>query len=57
MHSTTGDYIPDDAAISYTYNADGTINYATVSHDGKTWRKTYTYSSGRVTAVSGWVLQ
>jgi hypothetical protein len=55
--ATNGDYIPDDLPQTYTYNGDGTLNYAEVTDGVKTWRQTYTYTSGKVTAISGWVLQ
>lgn len=42
----------------YAYNADGTINTDTVTHpDGSVWRKTYTWTNGRLTAESAWVKQ
>ena len=47
----------DSLPLTYTYNADGTLNYAQVTDGVKTWRQTYTYTSGKVTAISGWVLQ
>lgn len=55
--STTGDNIPDDLPETYSYNADGTIAYVSVTDGSQTWRQTYTWSSGKITNVSGWVLQ
>lgn len=55
--STTGDHIEEDLPSTVAWNSDGTINYIEMTNGSKTWRLTFTYSSGQVTATSGWVLQ
>lgn len=42
---------------AYAYNADGTLNYQTITNNGDSWRQTYTYSSGLVATRSAWVKQ
>lgn len=48
---------PDNYAQTYSYNADGTLNYIAVTVSGKTYRQTMTYTSGVLTGVSNWVKQ
>lgn len=55
--STTGDNIPDDLPQTLSYNSDGTVKYISVTDGAKTWRQTFTWSSGILTNISGWVLQ
>lgn len=55
--SSTGDYIPDDLPQTFSYNGDGTINYISVTDGVRTWRQSYTWSSGNLTSISAWVLQ
>ncbi len=44
--------------FAYTINRTGTeINYIEVVANGVTYRQTYTYAAGVVTAVSAWVKQ
>ena len=47
----------DSAATTLTYNSDGTLATATVVWAGKTYRQTYTYTTGKLTSISAWVLQ
>lgn len=47
----------DSLAKTYVYNGDATINYVQVVSGTVTYRKTYTYSGGNMTGVSGWVAQ
>ena len=54
----------DDLPQSFGYNPDGTLAYVEVTtpaiqgvYAGGTYRKTFTYSSGRVTNSSAWVKQ
>lgn len=56
---------PDELPQSYNRNGDGTLNYVQVTvpatpgtnYAGGTYRQSYTYSSGLVATVSGWVKQ
>lgn len=53
-----GVFFPDDLPAVYTYNADGTLNYVTVTdRDTTQWRQTYTWSAGVLQSVSAWVKQ
>ena len=54
----------DDLPQVLNYNGDGTLNYVQITtvaipsaYAGGTYRKTYTYTSGKVTAVSDWIKQ
>jgi hypothetical protein len=47
----------DSLAASYTYNTDGTLATSTVVFNGNTYIQSYSYVSGRVSAVSQWVKQ
>ena len=42
---------------TYNYNADGTLNYEEITDGTSTWRRTYTYVGGQVTAITAWVKQ
>lgn len=57
--ATNGDIIEniDSMPVAYTYNADNTVATATVTVGAKTYKQTYTYVAGNVTAISGWVKQ
>lgn len=57
--STTGEYVYVGSwPTVYNYNGDTTLNYEQVtSPEGAVYRKTYTYASGAVSAISGWVKQ
>lgn len=46
----------DHLPLTLTYNTDGTIDYLEVSSEG-IYRQTFTYSSGKVVNISGWVKQ
>lgn len=48
---------PDDLNQVLSYNPDGTLNYIQVVYQGKTYRQTYTYTSGNLTGISRWVKQ
>lgn len=52
----------DDLSQSFGYNEDGTLAYVQVvtaavpgAYAGGTYQRTFTYDTGRVTQVSGWV--
>lgn len=48
----------DHASFVYNYNADGTLNYEEATDSvGNVYRKTYTWTSGRMTGESAWVKQ
>jgi hypothetical protein len=57
MTDTQGRYIPDDAPETYTYNADGTVATITKTFGPESWLATLTWTSGQLTAFSGWVKQ
>jgi hypothetical protein len=42
---------------TYTYNSDGTLATDSCTDGVKTWVKTFTYTSGNLTAESAWVRQ
>lgn len=42
-------------ARSYTYTGDDKVETETVNGPGGIWVKTYTYTDGNLTAISGWV--
>jgi hypothetical protein len=46
-----------EEAQTINYNSDGTVNYIEVTINGATYRQTYTYTNGVVTAISKWVRQ
>jgi hypothetical protein len=49
---------PDDAACVYTYNGPGgAVSAATLTYNGGTWLKTYTYTGNLLTSETGWVKQ
>lgn len=47
----------DSAPTTLTYNGDGTLATATVVWAGKTYTQTFTYTSGKLTGITAWVLQ
>lgn len=47
----------DSLAQTLNYNTDGTLNYVQVVQGGSTYRQTFTYTAGKLTGVSAWVLQ
>lgn len=47
----------DSMPTEIDYNEDGTINYIQVSTDTKEYRQTFSYTEGKVTSISKWVLQ
>lgn len=53
----TGRDFHDDLPKTLSYNPDGTLATITVTRGSNTWVQTYTYTDGKLTAVSGWVLQ
>ena len=59
VSDSTGAFLvqPDAWARTYNYNGDSTLNYEEITNTVGTWRRTYTYSSGLVTAITGWVKQ
>lgn len=49
---------PDSWGVTFTYNGDGTVNYAQTTNGSNTWRRTYTYDGAkRITAESVWTRQ
>lgn len=44
-------------AHSLGYNADGSIAYVQVANGARTYRQTFTYTSGKLSGISGWVEQ
>lgn len=51
----------DDYAHVYTYNGDGTLATDTVTivayGVSRQWKKTYSYTSGKLSSETAWVLQ
>lgn len=47
----------DSSAMTFSYNADDTVNYCEVSQSGNTYRQTFTHVNGNVTSISRWVKQ
>lgn len=48
---------PRSWGTTKAYNGDSTVNYEQTSSAGNTWRRTYSYASGRCTGISAWVKQ
>ena len=48
---------PNCAAITYGYDASGNLTTETLMQYGNTYVKTYTWTSGKLTAESLWVKQ
>lgn len=49
---------PDDATAVHTYaGPGGAVNTTTLTFNGSTWLKTYTYTGNLMTNVTGWVKQ
>lgn len=57
LDSTGAAIAPDSWPRTFTYNADGTLNYEQVTDGTSTWRKTYGYAAGKVSSESDWVKQ
>lgn len=64
MNTQLQGYNIDELPQTMTYNGDGTLNYVEVtipaslsSAPGGTYRRTFSYTAGKVTAVSAWVKQ
>lgn len=53
--ASNGTYIDVSGSTLYTYNADGTVATAVITQNTLTYTKTYTYTTGNLTAVSLWV--
>lgn len=47
----------DSLAKSVIYNAAGTEAYVEVEFDGAVYQKTITYSAGRLSGETGWMVQ
>lgn len=47
--------IPSNLPQTLTYNADGTVATIAQTNGAYTWTQTYSYTAGRVTAISAWV--
>lgn len=60
-YDTTGNYVfaPDCCSSVMTYNADGTIATETLTCPvtALAFRRTYSYTSGAMTSLTGWVKQ
>ena len=54
---TTGAYVifPDDVPTTMTYNGDGTLATEAFTTSEGTFTRTYTYTTGNLTSISGWV--
>lgn len=55
--ATNGDVFRLDGATTISYNADNTIAYIQIASGSDNYRQTWTWTSGNLTAVSGWVKQ
>lgn len=44
-------------AHSYARNGDGTMQYDQVTDGTNSWRKTYSYTAGKITSETAWVKQ
>lgn len=55
--STTGEFFPKDSPKSYAYDGSGNVSTITATDilTGNLFVRTYTYSSNKITADSGWV--
>jgi hypothetical protein len=42
---------------AFAYNEDDTLDYIEVTDGTRTWRQTYSYDDGKVSAISAWVPQ
>jgi hypothetical protein len=56
-NDTQGRFVPEDGNDTIAYNTDGTISTITRIVGSTTWIETYTYTSGKLTNISGWVKQ
>lgn len=59
VYDSTGNEVlyPESWPHIYAHNADGKINYDSITDGTNTWRQTYSYTSGKLTGVSAWVKQ
>jgi hypothetical protein len=48
---------PESWPKTYGYNGDGTLAWCDATDGTSTWRKSYTWASGRLTGESPWVKQ
>jgi len=55
--ATNGDVFNGDGPTVYDRAGDGTINHVEITDGGSTYRQTWTWTDGYLTATSGWVLQ
>lgn len=56
--ATDGNVIyPNQAAVAYGYDGSGNLTTETLTQYGSTYVKTYTWTSGKLTAESLWVKQ
>lgn len=47
----------NNGVYTLSYNGDGQLQYLDITIGATTWRKTLSYTSGRLTGISGWVKQ
>jgi hypothetical protein len=47
----------NNPSYSMSYDGNGRLQYLNLTFDATTWRKTFTYTSGRLTGISTWVEQ
>lgn len=45
----------DNPSFAFTYNGDGTMATQTMTFSGVSYRRTYSYTSSRLTGVTKWV--
>ncbi|HET8706565.1 MAG TPA: hypothetical protein VFM46_09715 [Pseudomonadales bacterium] len=61
IFDTTGQYQfnPDACSLAATYNADGTVATVTLTDPitSLSFRQTFTWTTGSLTGVTGWVKQ
>ena len=55
--ATNGESFPADGPTAIAYNGDGTIQHVTITSGAASYRQTWTWTSGNVTAITGWVKQ
>lgn len=52
-----GNIVPTWLPQAFTYDGSNNLKTATVTGDGGTWVRTFTYTNGNQTLDSGWVKQ
>lgn len=58
VKASDGEYFdPSASQQTIAYNADSTINYIDAISGGVTYRKTFNYTAGKLTGITGWVKQ